>query len=657
MTLCNKCKEGYYSIDGICHTCSSGSEKCVKCSYVANGDKNEYTCHECVDGLNGEYRVNKFDGKCRTCDEPPCSECHYKVGTEYDYICTKCMDGYYLSNDRCHECYDIDNKIPSGKCKKSYCPGTSNHDKISKCKCNDGYALAYQTCISCPSNFQNCHYDSYTDKTKCSKCDIRHAITAQGECISCPIYCYSCYYDENTKSAKCKNCYDYYVITDQGTCMSCPDKCNSCYYDSNTQSAKCNKCYNRYVITDQGTCMSCPVNCNSCYYDSNTQSAKCNDCDFHYALTDQGTCIACPGSPCSSCYYDTNANSIKCNNCLSNYVLNSNNVCVNCGVGCNFCKFQDEKIICINCYEDYLWDGNICQKMYVPQYCTNHKKERFSNKNEFVCTSCDYKFALDIKNNKCIHCPNYCTSCHLDDSNRFICDNCDLNYVLNETKLCEFCTSNEEIGGEGCLQCKYENGINKCTDCRNDYIHIDNDYVCKLPSEVNLHIGCKNATSLKNGEYTCKICRNISYTMITKYNNIKDCYPSENELVNCEYETEDEDKNLTCTNCLYRYRFIWSEKYQTNKCDNQCASDYFFNNNYNIRGCFKCDDESGGGQISYNPKKECSYRAVDNHLYCNSCKTGYFKYNWQSLTCSKKDINCIECDFNNEEKNLNVINV
>ena len=22
------------------------------------------------------------------------------------------MDGYYLSNDRCHECYDIDNKIP-----------------------------------------------------------------------------------------------------------------------------------------------------------------------------------------------------------------------------------------------------------------------------------------------------------------------------------------------------------------------------------------------------------------------------------------------------------------------------------------------------------------------------------------------------------------
>ena len=342
-------------------------------------------------------------------------------------------------------------------------------------------------------------------------------------------------------------------------------------------------------------------------------------------------------------------NQIKCNNCVSNYVLNSNNVCVNCGVGCSFCKFQDEKIICISCYEDYLWDGNICQKMYVPQYCTNHKKERFSNKNEFVCTSCDYKFALDIKNNKCIHCLNYCTSCHLDDSNRLIYDNCDLNYVLNETKLCEFCTSNEEIGGEGCLQCKYENGINKCTDSRNDCIHIDNDYVCKLPSEVNLHIGCKNATSLKNGKYTCKICRDISYTMITKYNNIKDCYPSENELVNCEYETQDEDKNLTCTNCLYRYRFIWSKKYQTNICDNQCASDYFFNNNYNIRGCFKCDDESGGGQIGCNPKNGCSYIAADNHIYCNSCKTGYFRYDWQCLTCSKKDINCIECDFNNTE--------
>ena len=287
--------------------------------------------------------------------------------------------------------------------------------------------------------------------------------------------------------------------------------------------------------------------------------------------------------------------------------------------------------------------------MNVPAYCINYISQRFNNKDEVICTKCDKLYALDSINNKCIHCPNYCPSCLFDDSNRLICDNCDLEYVLNETKLCEGCTDNAAIGGVGCLHCKYQNGINNCTQCRNDYIHIDNDYACKLPSEVNLNVGCINATRLENGEYTCKKCRNLSYTMITKYNSIKDCYPAENELVYCEKGNEDENKNLSCTKCLYNYRFIWSEEYQISICDNHCASDYFFNYDEDIRGCYKCDDESGGGQIGCNPKKGCSFIAVDNHIYCNSCKTGYYRYDWQCLPCSKKDSNCIECDFNNTE--------
>ena len=134
--------------------------------------------------------------------------------------------------------------------------------------------------------------------------------------------------------------------------------------------------------------------------------------------------------------------------------------------------------------------------------------------------------------------------------------------------------------------------------------------------------------------------------MITSYNNIDNCYPSENEMVNCEKGYEDENKTLHCTNCLYDYRFIWSEEYQNNICDDKCASDYFFNYNLDIRGCFRCDDENGGGQIGCNPKKGCIYIAADNHLYCNSCKAGYFLYDWQCLPCSKKDSNCIECNFN-----------
>ena len=47
--------------------------------------------------------------------------------------------------------------------------------------------------------------------------------------------------------------------------------------------------------------------------------------------------------------------------------------------------------------------------------------------------------------------------------------------------------------------------------------------------------------------------------------------------------------------------FFWSEKYQKNICDNKCASDYFFNYVEDKRGCYKCDDENGGGLISCNP--------------------------------------------------------
>ena len=201
------------------------------------------------------------------------------------------------------------------------------------------------------------------------------------------------------------------------------------------------------------------------------------------------------------------------------------------------------------------------------------------------------------------------------------------------------------IGGVGCIHCKYD-GRNKCTQCRNDYIFIINDYACKLPSEINLNVTCFEAKRLDNGQYSCVKCRNNNYALINRFNSTTDCYPAENELANCVIGYEDEYQNLTCTTCLYKYRFIWSEDYQKNVCDDKCDSNSFFNYNEDIRGCYKCDDESGGGQFGCNPKYGCSYVAANNHNYCNRCKTGYFLYDWECLICSKGDINCIECDFN-----------
>ena len=251
--------------------------------------------------------------------------------------------------------------------------------------------------------------------------------------------------------------------------------------------------------------------------------------------------------------------------------------------------------------------------MSIPQHCNNYQNKRFNNRDEVICTSCNSYYVLDTENNRCLSCPSHCPNCYFDNNNIFYCSSCSSDYVLNANQLCEPCANNAMIGGVGCIHCKYD-GRNKCTQCRNDYIFIINDYACKLPSEINLNSTCFEAKRLDNGQYSCLKCRNNNYALINRFNSTTDCYPSENELANCVIGYEDEYQNLTCTTCLYNYRFIWSYVYQKNVCDNKCASDSFFNYNEDIRGCYKCDDESGGGQIGCDPKYGCSYIAADNHL-------------------------------------------
>ena len=84
-----------------------------------------------------------------------------------------------------------------------------------------------------------------------------------------------------------------------------------------------------------------------------------------------------------------------------------------------------------------------------------------------------------------------------------------------------------------------------------------------------------------------------------------------------------------------------------------CEFDSFFNNNLNpygvYKGCIKCDNQNAEGQEGCNSTFGCSYNNVDNHLYCQQCKVGYFNYDWQCLSCSTRDGNCIKCHFDTTE--------
>ena len=515
------------------------------------------------------------------------------------------------------------------------------HEKCTKCENKYFVLFAGLKCISCNDELYgqiscegNCDGSRYNElKTVlCDECKEGY-YSINGICYQCSVgseNCNKCSYEapqgSNQKKFKCLECVG--GLNGQYRVSSSDDKCYTC------QKPNCTECIFIDGTEDDYNCIKCKNN----FYPSN---GKCKECHYIHNYITGGICYNyyCPGG---------NHNKIDYCNCYTGYVQNSNNECISCGVGCNYCYLDNGDPKCTSCAHSYfdLENNNKCQYLNVPASCDLYIIKKFNNKDEVECTKCYSYYILDKINNKCKSCPSHCPKCHFDESNRFYCDSCANNYVLNEAKLCEFCTNNIAIGGEGCIHCKYENGINKCTQCRNDYIHIDNDYVCKLPLMINLNETCENATRLPNSDYSCVKCREGNYTLMTRYNNTKDCYLSKNEIVNCENGYEDEDKNLSCTKCRYNYRFIWSDEYQKEICDDKCPSDCFFNKYiYNI-GCYKCDDENNGGQAGCNSTLGCTYNTIDNHLYCNSCKPGYFLFDWQCLTCSRKDSNCLECDFN-----------
>ena len=517
-------------------------------------------------------------------------------------LCSKCEDKYFplfgggLSCIRCND-QQYGQLGCEGKCDGSKYSIT----KMPLCDangCNDGYFNENGICYQCSIKLNNCVKCSYVAPSGSSQ-----------------------------KQYKCLECVDglngaFRLIN--GICQTCQNKpgCNGCNYVKGSDDYICSSCQNDYYLSN-GKCISCSYN---------SYSITNGDCYDYY----------CPGG-------HTSQQNHYCT-CNYNYALNSNNECIYCGVGCNYCYLDGNgNPICTSCSSGYVKIGNKCEILYKPDYCIYNSIERFNNLNEIKCESCSEGYALNKTINRCIPCPSHCTKCYFDNNNKLLCQGCNYDFVLNENKLCETCSSNIVIG-EGCINCRYENNRNKCTRCRDDYILIENDYICKLPSMINLNETCEKAIRINN-DYSCTKCRKGNYTLMTRYNNTKDCYPAQEELDNCLEANEDENGNLTCNKCIYNYRFVWSEKYKKKKCDDKCEFGNFFNSTLENKWCFGCDEPSGGGQIGCNPSYGCSYNYVDKHFYCESCKTGYFNYDWQCLACSrgKGDYNCLECHFNISE--------
>jgi hypothetical protein len=208
---CEMCKKGFYKIgDNACKICEV--QNCEKCD-------NKGFCEIC----EKNFVLDKFNGSCKTCQLNNCMMCSSNTGK-----CEKCIDGYFLLNDKCVSC-PISN-----------CDNCSFLNDIFKCNtCSNGFFLNedLKKCENCKEFFgQNC-----------DKCE-------DGSCLSC-INSSNLIHDKESKFyGKCLKCEDGFFLKDLKTCEKCDDFYDLC---EDCSSERCTKCNNKSIlINDVCECIS-----------------------------------------------------------------------------------------------------------------------------------------------------------------------------------------------------------------------------------------------------------------------------------------------------------------------------------------------------------------------------------------------------------------
>lgn len=149
---CGDCNEGYYLPSNtqnktFCENCNK-SEGCIDCS----GTKESPICSKCLNG----YKL--VDDKCieESCilgENEKCKSCKNEIGKKKE--CKTCNDGYYLSENNYFECV---------KCSVKNCKKCSRNLTQEICEeCNDFFILMEDNSCKCPKEY------ILTNETNCQK--------------------------------------------------------------------------------------------------------------------------------------------------------------------------------------------------------------------------------------------------------------------------------------------------------------------------------------------------------------------------------------------------------------------------------------------------------------------------------------------------------
>ncbi|EFO62908.1 High cysteine membrane protein Group 5 [Giardia lamblia P15] len=375
---CTGCKEGYVLSGTVCLPCSTNCSFCMRnnipAPYRCSSDAcmpgsmfNPYSqqCLPCPDGcLSCYYDLRHEEVVCEKCkvttkastgpkiygvlcatsELEPCAEDEFQengvcircelsiIGCDTcseRYNCTKCQDGFYLSDNICAACDSICNT----------CDGPGSNCKT----CRSDMALKDGVCVPVGDVIPNCAFVDDEVNPACIKCVAGYYVSNKA-CASCAEKCESCSGPNVSQCTRAAEGY-FYDTTKKQLEKCLIENCSRCVFKREECSA-CNDGY--YLSTDSRTCTQGSVpNC----MEYTKGQDKCNKCIKGYGFSEGAdpTCIPCQKECIRGCH---SADVCAFGACADGFYFSyDNRKCLECPSGCSMCKqfWSNGPVGCTRC--------------------------------------------------------------------------------------------------------------------------------------------------------------------------------------------------------------------------------------------------------------------------------------------------------------------
>jgi len=629
------CAQGFFDLNGICTSCSSG---CAQCSGSS-------TCSQCVVSAS-----NNNDGSCacpagyyfttspiRFCKQCPtyCTTCQSATActtcqTNFTLVqgaCT-CAQGRYINSvGQCVPCVNgCQSCNSSTSCIACNTPLLLQENSCLS-RCGPGFFQSGFTCTKCSEGCASC-----TQANICTFCSSgRLAYNGQcftncppgsvaslntSSCVSCNSPCATCT-EHPSKCTTCSSCcgslFNFQCLGScpvgtysvNATCQYCSYNCATCLGTSTT----CTSCPSGKVLFN-GTCYDkcpyvmiggiCTFNCAKGLY--KTAINKCEACS--------SVCLTCETNPnnCTSCVSGYSVNGTCVKNCPLNYFAIAG-VCQACNPECNGCV--DTCTNCINCAPSYYKCGSLCVKTCYPN--------QFIDSSSNTCITC---------NAKCKTCSSqqFCTTCANPQAVPVngVCNDCSYpcNTCGSGPSVCLTCVSGFNLVGSTCIAACPTGAtpVGGVCQCSNGYIY-SNQCVSSCPTGYG-PIGGQCQKCADN----CAVCSGSTSSCTTCINGF-----ALNAVTGvCQ----------VAPTCQFGQYFSQS----SNTCSRICPQTTYYYESVCLTACLQGYQDNGvGGCVAINVQTGCSYPYyLSNGVCISNCPASTYA-DAQSRVCKSCSNNCFSC--------------